>query len=1029
MRRVIATVIIRLRIKKIGFNQSCLCLVVSIMAIAHARPAVCQTESKSITDFYTHYTTNEGLSSNTCLSLLEDSRGFIWIGTAEGLNRFDGHRFRKYFHDPTNSNSICGNTVTCMEEDKSGMLWLGTYGSGITAFDPVGGTYRHYVMEAPSMAITRSNRIAQIVAFDDGKIFCGTEGGLFVKESADTTFKVADGNYLNLPDFEIRNTKILHDINRNGLWIYTADNLSFYDHTTGKAIGYSSSGSEMGGLNERDLVNIELDGLNRLWYVTNGDYAVHMFDPETKATQTYDLSSHQKEQSNKLHFSSLKNAILLSYWNEPALFMQVDNGRISREAFALEYPGAIGDARINDLLCNHLKLEWMATGHGLFVRRADQPARQLQWIGDEAVIIQDVCVLNGTIWLATSNGLFLRDRAGLPERRVAVGRISYIYYNKKRNSLLIGRGDGIYEIDITSLTERLYLSFSDAEKFSFEQDALQFIHEDDKGRMWIGTWFGNLVAIDQATNEVVFHASNRSKDIQWPRTGLLSVAEEEGELLIGFNGGDGVWRWNEEALKFEPYLSRSDHPKFNGVADAIFMDQSCVYIGTHGGGLCVWEKNKKAFRYMTRANGMVGDYVYRIQKLSDNELLVVTNAGICAMRTDNYHVRLINNDFTQETPLFSFSGTPGDAGEFWFWYRNYFYSLRDGSDWNPLRSPIVTDFLIFDQSIPLPQSNAIQLNYDQNFFTIEFSGFPFLNRARMEYAYKLEGINSDWVITRETNLAPYTNVEGGDYKFMVKARMDGSEWTEPTVVIISIKPPYWTTWWFRGLILIAVGILIYAIYRYRINQLVKMQAVRNRISSDLHDDVGASLSSINIYSKVALEKLKRSPEEVPEMLEQISRNATDMMDNMSDIVWSINPRNDTLESLVNRMKIHAIEALQPLDMDVRFVTGNLPENSLGMNARKNLYLVFKEIINNIAKHSKAKVARIEVSVKGDLLLLEISDNGVGISDSKGKGGNGLLSLKSRVTEMQGKLEIDSQPNQGTTLRIELSLARISDGQD
>ena len=205
-----------------------------------------------------------------------------------------------------------------------------------------------------------------------------------------------------------------------------------------------------------------------------------------------------------------------------------------------------------------------------------------------------------------------------------------------------------------------------------------------------------------------------------------------------------------------------------------------------------------------------------------------------------------------------------------------------------------------------------------------------------------------------------------------------------------------------------------------------MQAVRNRISSDLHDDVGASLSSINIYSKVALEKLKRSPGEVPEMLEQISRNATDMMDNMSDIVWSINPRNDNLESLVNRMKIHALEVLQPLDIEVHFSKTTLPENPLGMNARKNIYLIFKEIINNIAKHSQAQRADIDITTHGDFLLIAIKDNGKGVEDTNSKGGNGLVNLRSRVDEMKGKLVMESQSGRGLSTRIEIPLARISD---
>ncbi|MFM9984605.1 MAG: two-component regulator propeller domain-containing protein [Flavobacteriales bacterium] len=985
-----------------------------------------QNASNSVVDFYTHYTINEGLSSNTCLSLLEDSRGFIWIGTAEGLNRFDGHRFRKFFHDPSNPNSICGNTILCLTEDQAGSIWIGTYGSGVTLYDPSKESYQQFRLETYSMALTRSNRVLEIVVLEDGKVFCGTEGGLFVKSPSDTAFKIVDAAFLNLPVFNVRNTKILHDSFRKGLWIYTAEGIYFYHTDTGKTDYSSTRDAKWSIFDEKEIMNLQLDAQHRLWYYNNRDTHVYVHEPELNATRAYNLKDYQKEQANKLLFSHLKNAILLGYWDQPAMFVSTVDGSVWKEPFTLSYPGSIGDARVNDVICSDLNLEWIATGKGLYVRRGDQPERQLHWMKEEDAVIRDLHVLNNEIWLATSKGLIIRNQKDESEVYVTDENIYYLYYSVKNNRLLFGKSDGVYEVDPQTHKSNLYLSFQDSTMFSFNQDAVQFIHEDSDDRLWVGTWFGNLTAINPVDKSVVFHASNKMTGISWPKSGLLSMAESDGELYIGFNGGEGVWKWNGGNMAFESYLSTANYPKFNGVADELYIDKNKMYIGTHGGGLGVWNMNENSFDYITRANGLVGDYVFQIEKLDDGNLLVVTNSGICALRTDNNNVRLINNDFTQEIPLFSFSGRPGASGEYWFWHKNYFYALRDGSDWNPVQKPVITGFTIFDQLVSLPESNQIHLNYDQNFFTVEFSGLPFLNKERIEYAYMLEGVNQDWVISRETNFAQYTNVSGGDYRFLVKSRMDGSNWTEPAFVTISIKPPFWTTWWFRTTLILVIALIVYAVYKYRINQLVKMQAVRNRISSDLHDDVGASLSSINIYSKVALEKLKRSPSEVPEMLEQISRNATDMMDNMSDIVWSINPRNDNLESLVNRMKIHAIEVLQPLDIEVHFSKGTLPENPLGMNARKNIYLIFKEIINNIAKHSKAQRADIEIASRGDFLQILITDNGRGVEDTNSKGGNGLVNLRSRVDELKGKLVMESQVGQGLSTRIEIPLARISD---
>jgi signal transduction histidine kinase len=201
---------------------------------------------------------------------------------------------------------------------------------------------------------------------------------------------------------------------------------------------------------------------------------------------------------------------------------------------------------------------------------------------------------------------------------------------------------------------------------------------------------------------------------------------------------------------------------------------------------------------------------------------------------------------------------------------------------------------------------------------------------------------------------------------------------------------------------------------------------RNRIASDLHDDVGASLSSINIYSRVAMEKINQSPKETNNLLQQISSNATDMMDSLSDIVWSINPKNDTLASLLNRVKIHSLEVLNPLDITVNFKHESDTDVQLGMTARKNIFLIAKEAINNISKHSNSKVVTIYIKAQNDRLTLEFDDDGVGIAATDNHSGNGLNNLKQRTEELGGTISITSQKNSGTKVIVEFSLTRISD---
>ena len=201
---------------------------------------------------------------------------------------------------------------------------------------------------------------------------------------------------------------------------------------------------------------------------------------------------------------------------------------------------------------------------------------------------------------------------------------------------------------------------------------------------------------------------------------------------------------------------------------------------------------------------------------------------------------------------------------------------------------------------------------------------------------------------------------------------------------------------------------------------------RNRIASDLHDDVGASLSSINIYSKVAMLKMQNAPAMVPEMLALISQNASSMMDSLSDIVWSINPKNDSLMSLVNRVKSHGLEVLQPLDIELHFVNETEMDIQISMTARKNIYLISKEAMNNIAKHSKATRVTIGVSVHNAMLKMEFKDDGVGLQNKTSSKGNGLGNMQRRAKEMDGEISFDSSLAGGTIVSAVFHMARISE---
>jgi signal transduction histidine kinase len=212
------------------------------------------------------------------------------------------------------------------------------------------------------------------------------------------------------------------------------------------------------------------------------------------------------------------------------------------------------------------------------------------------------------------------------------------------------------------------------------------------------------------------------------------------------------------------------------------------------------------------------------------------------------------------------------------------------------------------------------------------------------------------------------------------------------------------------------------------NRILAVAEERNRIASDLHDDIGASLSSIRIYSGAAGKKFQDDPVEAKQLIERINSSSSGLMDRMSDIVWSINPKNDNVESIVFRMKSQASEVLAPLDVEIEYSIDREAEGiQPSMTARRNIYLVFKEAINNVAKYSASTHVWVELSVKQGMLELVVRDNGVGFELSQVKSGNGTSSMRQRAESLGGKLTIETAKGHGTRLIAEFQIARISDG--
>jgi signal transduction histidine kinase len=263
----------------------------------------------------------------------------------------------------------------------------------------------------------------------------------------------------------------------------------------------------------------------------------------------------------------------------------------------------------------------------------------------------------------------------------------------------------------------------------------------------------------------------------------------------------------------------------------------------------------------------------------------------------------------------------------------------------------------------------------------------------------------------------FTKITPGNYKLLIRAANGFGDYSpEITAFNISIIPPFTQTIWFILLIVVIVSMVLYGIYRYRLQQIKKLQIIRNNIASDLHDDIGSTLNSISIYSEVAKQQAGK---DIP-ALELIGSNSRKIIEGMSDIVWTINPENDSFEKIIIRMRSFAHQLLKAKKIEYTFdVDEKLNSVALPMQVRKNFYLVFKEAITNLIKYSGATRVSISLMEKNKVIFLTIRDNGKGIPINAETQGNGIMNMKRRADEIRASLNIISANGGGTGIELML----------
>lgn len=958
----------------------------------------------------------ELLPQSSVISLQQTRDGYLWVGTMKGLVRFDGLHPEVFYE---------ADTIVDLFEDRRGNLWVGTEKSGVRVIhDGVvkemefegGPAWLVSAAEDASGAVwlyAKDGRLARVlngrlentwpldlgrsgcravVADESGQIWIGTDTRLY-RVVSDLRTKEFD---LRLQPVPVPGKQdFLWARKAGGFWQFAADRIWICD-TNGAGREFASYAWNQG---QTPITSVNEDALGNLFVGTLGS-GVYCFDAAGAVTR---IGGEQ----------GLNHETILSVTmdREGSLWVGTDGGGLSR------------------------------VRRSLFEIHPDTIDKTVQSVSEDAA---------GGLWIGL-NG----DAVNMDSLRYSIGGEGKKFgpgqglLNPYVRAVLVDQHQTVWVGGIGLGGGGIYRGTNGVFHLVPGTELVQVsaMLEDRTGRIWAGGKEG-LACWDGRTW--------RSFSVRDGLTAnsIRALAEDVmGNIWIGTDGG-GLNCWRGE--KFEAHRMREGGLPSDFVTALLAGADGDLWVGTSGGGLAQWHEGQ--WSVFSKRDGLAGNNITYLSGGEPGFLWVGSNEGL--MRVNKSALQLFTKNRLNSLPVRTFGKADGlptkecssgsqpavaqtQAGKLWFPTTKGLVGIQPGKlilNTNP--PPVVIEAVFVDgesqstNTLQTTWARDIIMAADKEVLEIHFTSLNLASPERARFQYRLDDGEEKWIETRGMREARFTKLPHGRYRFEVRACNEDGVWSPtPAVLGIVVEPPYWKTWWFQTLIAaVLLGIVVGTVYFISTQKLQRQVALlrqqealekeRARIARDLHDQLGANLTQVGLLGEMVGED-KNLPEEVASHAQQICQTARTTSDALDEIVWAANPSNDTLEGLINYACKYAQDYLALADLRYRLdVPTELPEANIPPDLRHNVFLAFKESVNNVVKHARATEVKIRLRLESNKFIIEIEDNGRGPAEAATKTGrNGLRNMRKRMEDVGGMFEMSPGAECGTIVRLTSPITR------